>query len=84
MTPRQVSLHYEAAIKRMQREHNNLAWLAYNIVALGRIPHNKPMPDLRRLQYHEKPAQPKTPEQLIAVAMQWDAVVNARARYGSR
>ena len=46
MTPRETVLVVEAAIWRYDREHQQRAWLAWHIAALGRA---KRLPSLRKL-----------------------------------
>ena len=46
MTPRETTLAIEGAVWRYEREHQQVAWLAWHVAALGRA---KRLPSLRRL-----------------------------------
>lgn len=53
-TPHTLSLTFEAANKRLIREHNDRAWLAWHTAGIGR---SKTMPPLRSLLAKEAPQQ---------------------------
>lgn len=76
-TPRQIVTHFTAAARRRQREHNDRAWHAWTVAALGRV---KKMPKLDTLL-----AKPQTPrrrqtwEEQLAIMQAWSARTNAKS-----
>lgn len=60
----------DGAAKRIKREHNLTAWLAWHVEALHRT---KKLPKLREMMIAEKqkPLPPQTPEQIEAILRGW-------------
>lgn len=75
ITPREHTLHIEAAAKRWEQEHNSWLWRIWHIAAFQRI---KKLPDLKRMQVKktEKPRQ--TWQQQLAVFSKFAAAHNAK------
>lgn len=69
VTPRQAENEIGAAAKRRHQHHNELAWLAWHIAALGRT---KKMPKLKDM-LHEAPGQKrrKTWQEMHDAAKAW-------------
>lgn len=63
LTPRELSLMFEAAAERSKREHNNNAWLAWHVAALTRA---QKFPKLKDLLHRDR-SKPQTPDQMIAI-----------------
>jgi hypothetical protein len=67
-----MKAHLDGAAKRIRREHDLTAWLAWHVEALSRV---KKMPKLRDMLTPEKPKPipPQTPEQIEAILRGWMA-----------
>lgn len=74
ITPRELKAHLDGASKRLAREHDARAWLAWHTAALPRA---KKFPKLSDLQT-KKPARQKTLAEQQAIAMAWHRAINAR------
>lgn len=73
---REIDLEFRAADERKRLDHNDRAWLAWNIYAL---PLQKtPRPTLAALQIKPATRSTQTPEQRLAVAQAWAAVLSKR------
>lgn len=64
LTPREIAAHLDGAARRLRREHNNRAWLAWHAAALTRV---KQMPKLESLMSVDRPEQSQTWEDMLAV-----------------
>jgi len=81
-TPREVEIIIEARWDAEVRKHNELAWLAWHIVALGRRPK---MLALERLLV-KKPSgrKRKTAEEIMAVMSMWAAKMRVVAAHNAK
>lgn len=68
LTMREIALVFDGTSRRLTREFNDRAWLAYHTAVLGRI---KKMPKLSALLHDVKPRQRQTPEQMQAIVRSW-------------
>lgn len=64
LTPRLVFLTIEAAARRLEREHNDRAWLAWHVAALTRV---KKMPKLQSLTVKRRRRRPQTWQEQLAI-----------------
>lgn len=64
----------DGAARRIRREHNQTAWLAWHIEALARV---KKLPELNTLIARDK-SRRKTWQEQLALVMGYDAAINAR------
>jgi hypothetical protein len=74
LTPREYAAHMRGAAKRIERERDDLMWLAWHVAALSRTSRFPALEDLRR------PAGPKrkmTPEEFEAVRLAWESHLGA-------
>jgi hypothetical protein len=67
-TPRQIEASFKASERRLAREHNERAWLAWHGAALGR---SKKMPPLRDLLARTRGAERKGWQQQLAALQAW-------------
>jgi len=74
LTPRELSLRIEGAKKRLIREHNDRAWLAYNIAYLPRL---KKPPPFDKLLYKDR-SKRQTWQQQLVIAKMWHAKMESR------
>lgn len=58
----------EAAAKRVEREHNSRAWLAWHIAAMQRM---KRIPDLKKLTVRDTTRPRQTWRQQLEIMAQW-------------
>jgi len=72
-------LMFEAARERITNEHNNRAWLAWNIVALDR---SKRLPNLDKLMIRRRGRTPQTLEEQRAVLRMIASTYGARKLNG--
>lgn len=78
LTLREISVILDGAASRLKREHNDRAWLAWHVAALGRL---KKLPKLKDMMHGEKPRGRKmTPEQLEAATRSWLAGARNRRK----
>lgn len=64
ITPREMKAHFAGAAKRLAREHDDRAWLAWHTAAL---PLSKKFPELKQLQVRREAPRKTWQEQLAAV-----------------
>lgn len=79
-TPRTFSICIRGAVSREEREHRDRAWAVWHSAALVRI---KKLPKLDTLVGKAAKAarptgKPKSPEELLAKAAQWEALLNSK------
>jgi hypothetical protein len=67
LSPREISVRIQGAGDRLQREHDQRAWLAWHTAGM---PLMKKFPDLKDLQT-PKPKKRQTPEEMMAVMRAW-------------
>jgi hypothetical protein len=74
LTLREIRTILDGVAIRLEREHNDRAWLAWHIEALAR---QKKMPRLKELttRMAAKPKRRQTVEEQIAIAQAWTAAL---------
>lgn len=75
LTPRELETLYNGARKRLEREHDERAWLAWHTAALYRT---KEMPRLDKLTIRRERS--KTWEEQLAAVIAYDKRINAMQR----
>lgn len=71
LTYREIAAIMKGAAKRLMREHDDRAWLAWHIEALART---KKLPKLKDMQSDRTKARRRmTPEEMISMAHLWTA-----------
>jgi Uri superfamily endonuclease len=68
-------LIFEGAVKRLEREHNERAWLAWHIAYLPRT--KKPV-KLKDLLTGKREKRQQTVEEQVSIAMRWTAALSSR------
>lgn len=67
LTPKEVAREMAAVIKRLSREQNERAWLAWHIAALGRVKKLPKLKDLMTAKATPKPSKPQSPDVQLAM-----------------
>lgn len=63
------------AARALNRDRAHARWIAWHTAALTRV---EKIPDLDTFVHHERIPERKSPEQLLAIARQWQAVINTQ------
>lgn len=73
-TIRTLSIGFKGAEGRIERSHNQFAWLAWHIVGMAPRPRGFKMPKLEKLLYRRKPESTvQTPEQMLSIIRMMNA-----------
>lgn len=71
LTLREIAVILKGFSVRLEREHNDRAWLAWHVAALPRA---KKFPALKDMQTKQpRKVRRKTPEEMLSIAHMWSA-----------
>jgi hypothetical protein len=79
LTPREISVRIKGANKRLIREHNDRALLAYNIATLNRVEAKK-FPKLDKLMYREPKQRRQNWQEQLQIAKTWTQIYDMKQK----